>query len=502
MDCKLMRMTRGSTHQRVRVFFLILLIIAIALTVLIARQQQEKRKLAADTGNTYYYVDNSSTGCNGSVCSDSNNGTTPNSAWRTISHVQSTLEILHPGDEVLFKRGDVWNEELDLNNVHGSSDHHIIFGNYGSGALPVITGRSSQANCIAAIHTSVSYVTIDGFECRNTTQQGITFQTSNGNMPGIVVENSYIHNTGPGACAGCGTPHDPDVYLNQLDFEDFSEGADGVQFLNNIVNHCGGHNCINIDYDTGGPIIRGNIVGPGCVHNCIDMKGSVGGIVDQNISTSGGGSNDQAAFYSENTKTPHEDITYTRNIAYNSPEGFHIESGGNCTNSPCSIVARYYNNTVYVKSSQANIVDTSCSGATLDIRNNILDGGAIDIYGGCSVKWDYNDDGGSQHFSWVNVNGSSMMPIGSHDLFNVDPQYMNADSADFHLKSNSPVIGKALANLVGSMTDIGAYQYGRVTSLKSWRRFRVTEDYAPLWAHFTACHCPPHLWLKEDQALL
>jgi hypothetical protein len=100
---------------------------------------------------------------------------------------------------------------------------------------------------------------------------------------------------------------------------------------------------------------------------------------------------------------------------------------------------------------------------TFDIRNNILDGGAIDIYGGCSVRWDYNDDGGSQHFSSVNVNSSSAMPLGSHDVYNVDPQYVNAGSADFHLKASSPVIGRALAHLVASMTDMGAYQYGEAT---------------------------------------
>jgi hypothetical protein len=459
-----MRMTHGSTYQRLGIFFLILVLVAIPFTSFIVRLQQEKQ----GTGNTYY-VDNSSDGCNGRACSDSNNGTTPNSAWRTIRHVQSILANLHPGDKVLFKRGDIWNEELDLNNVHGSPGQQIVFGNYGSGPLPVITGRSSQANCIAAINTSVSYVTIDGFECRNTTRQGITFQTSKGTMQGIVVENSYIHNTGPGACAGCGTPYDPGNYLNQLAFEDFSGGADGVQFLNNTVNHCGGHNCLDVDYDTGGPIIRGNRVGPGCVHNCIDIKGSVGGIVDQNIATSGGGSK-QSAFYSENTKIPHEDITYTRNIAYNSPEGFHIESGGDCTNSPCSIVAHYYNNTVYETASQASIIDTSCHRATLDIRNNILDGGAIDIHGGCSVRWDYNDDGGSQHFSRVDVNGSSKMPIGPHDLLNVNPHFVDAEHADFHLKSNSLVIGKGLANLVDSMNDMGAYQYGGALDLSHARR--------------------------------
>jgi hypothetical protein len=440
---------------------LVVLIIALPLAVFLFLRAQRIQQYAVE--GTVYYVDNSNTGCNNSVCLDSNNGTTPNTAWRTISHVQRILPNLYPDDAVLFKRGGVWHEELDLNTVHGSTGHQITFGNYGSGALPVIDGGSSQANCIAAIHTSVSYVTIDGFECRNTARQGITFQTSNGNMPGIVVQNSYIHHTGPGACAGCGTPHDQGDYLNQLDFQDSGEGADGVQFLHNIVNHCGGHNCVNIHYDTGGPLIRGNIVGPGCVHNCIDVKGSIGGIVDQNISTSGGSSNNQAAFYSENTKIAHEDITYTRNVAYNSPLGFQIEDGGSCTHSPCSIVARYYNNTVYQSASQASIEDTSCRGATLDIRNNILDGGAIDIHGGCSVRWDYNDDGGSQHFFSVNVNDSSTMPIGSHDLFNADPQYVNIGGADFHLKSNSPVIGKALAHLVDSMTDIGAYQYRGAT---------------------------------------
>jgi len=415
-----------------------------------------------DCKGTVYYVDNSSTGCSGAPCSNSNTGTTPNTAWRTISHVQNMLSSLHPDDGVLFKRGDVWNEELDLNNVHGSPGHQITFGNYGSGPLPVIDGGSSRANCIAAINTSVSYVTIDGFECRNTTQHGMTFQTSNGKMPGIIVQNSRIHNTGPGACAGCGIPHDTGGYLNQLDFEDFSDGADGVRFLNNIVNHCGGHNCVNIHYDTGGPIIRRNIVGPGCVHDCIDVKGSVGGIVDQNIATSGGGTK-QDDFYSENTETAHEDITYTRNVAYNSPIGFHIENGGSCTHSPCSIVAHYYNNTVYQSSNQVNIEDTSCRETTFDIRNNILDGGAIDIHGGCSVTWDYNDDGGSQGFAWVDMNDSSTSPKGSHDLSNADPQYVNVVSADFHLKSNSPVIGRALAHLVASMTDMGAYQHDTIT---------------------------------------
>ena len=404
------------------------------------------------SSGTTYYVDNG-------LGSDSNNGTSPSAPWKTIAHVQSLLSSFLPGDQVLFARGDVWSEELDLSGIHGSSGSPITFSNYGSGAIPVIDGGSTRANCILAdtINPLVSYVTIDGFECRNTTQHGIKFDTQSGNMPGITVENSYIHNTGPGACAGCGTPFDDGHYANQLDFEDFNAGADGVQFLNNTVNNCGGHNCLEVHYDTGSPVVRGNIVGPGCVHNCVDLKGVVGGVVDKNVTTVGGGT-DQNAYYTENTLTPHEDITYSNNVAYNSFIGFHIENGGSCTNAPCSITAKYYNNTVYVSSGQFNFMNTSCVSTTEDIRNNIIDGGKVDIHGppDCGFTWDYNDDGGSQGFSGVNFNGSSTLPAGPHDL-SVDPLYVNAAAHDFHLTSSSPVIGKADPS-IGGESDMGAYQ--------------------------------------------
>ena len=114
-----------------------------------------------------------------------------------------------------------------------------------------------------------------GFECRFTVSQGVTFQTSGGGMPGIVVQNMYIHNTGPGAYHTNGpvVGSDPGGYLNQLDFEDFGQGADGVQFLNNVVKWCGGHNCLEVHEDSGPVVVQGSAVEPGCVHGCIDTKG-------------------------------------------------------------------------------------------------------------------------------------------------------------------------------------------------------------------------------------
>ena len=79
---------------------------------------------------TTYYV-SSSTG------SDSNSGTSSSTAWRTIAHVNG--QSFQPGDSVLFKRGDAWNESLAPASS-GSSENPITFDAYGSGAAPNLTG--------------------------------------------------------------------------------------------------------------------------------------------------------------------------------------------------------------------------------------------------------------------------------------------------------------------------------------------------------------------------
>ena len=79
---------------------------------------------------TTYYV-SSSTG------SDSNSGTSSSTAWRTIAHVNG--QSFQPGDSVLFKRGDAWNESLAPASS-GSSGNPITFDAYGSGAAPNLTG--------------------------------------------------------------------------------------------------------------------------------------------------------------------------------------------------------------------------------------------------------------------------------------------------------------------------------------------------------------------------
>jgi hypothetical protein len=53
-----------------------------------------------------YYVD--------SVAGDdTNSGTSPSAAWQTVSKVMNELSGLEPGDAVLFKGGDIWNEQFE-----------------------------------------------------------------------------------------------------------------------------------------------------------------------------------------------------------------------------------------------------------------------------------------------------------------------------------------------------------------------------------------------------
>jgi hypothetical protein len=79
---------------------------------------------------TTYYV-SSSAGNDGNV------GTSSLAAWQTIAHVNAQTFL--PGDSILFKRGDVWNESLTPPSS-GSSGVPITFDAYGSGAAPNFTG--------------------------------------------------------------------------------------------------------------------------------------------------------------------------------------------------------------------------------------------------------------------------------------------------------------------------------------------------------------------------
>jgi PGF-pre-PGF domain-containing protein len=92
-----------------------------------------------------YYV-NATTG------NDGNAGTSPATAWKTISKLNAASFL--PGDNIYFERGEVWREQLTVPSS-GSSGNPITFGAYGSGEAPQINGFTDisgfNANDIPAL---------------------------------------------------------------------------------------------------------------------------------------------------------------------------------------------------------------------------------------------------------------------------------------------------------------------------------------------------------------
>ena len=70
---------------------------------------------------------------------DSNNGLTELTPWRTIAKVNSVMPSITAGSQILFKRGDTFYGGI-VATKSGTSGNEIIFGSYGSGNIPVISG--------------------------------------------------------------------------------------------------------------------------------------------------------------------------------------------------------------------------------------------------------------------------------------------------------------------------------------------------------------------------
>jgi len=88
---------------------------------------------------TYYF--STSDGDDTRTAFQAQNSATP---WQTLTKLNSFFGSLLPGDQVLFKKGDIFYGSI-IPTVSGSSGSPISFGAYGSGSLPVITGLQEVA---------------------------------------------------------------------------------------------------------------------------------------------------------------------------------------------------------------------------------------------------------------------------------------------------------------------------------------------------------------------
>jgi hypothetical protein len=67
---------------------------------------------------------------------DKNSGLSPETAWKTISKVN--ISNFQPGDFILFKRGEIWREQLVVPSS-GAPGQQIVFRAWGQGEKPIIS---------------------------------------------------------------------------------------------------------------------------------------------------------------------------------------------------------------------------------------------------------------------------------------------------------------------------------------------------------------------------
>ncbi|HEX5234672.1 MAG TPA: choice-of-anchor D domain-containing protein [Silvibacterium sp.] len=98
---------------------------------------------------TTYYVSN----C-GTVGNDSNDGTSPSTAWKTIAKVNSST--FKPGDNIDFRDGCTWREQLTLPSA-GTASNPITIGTFGSGTAPVISGSVVASSWTSEAQAPVNF---------------------------------------------------------------------------------------------------------------------------------------------------------------------------------------------------------------------------------------------------------------------------------------------------------------------------------------------------------
>jgi parallel beta-helix repeat protein len=108
-----------------------------------------------------YYVANAG--------SDSNNGLSPITPWKTIGKVNTAMNAgtINTGDDIYFKRGDTFTDTYLNIKTGGSSINEMIIGSYGSGAKPVFNNTGTYS--ILLNINGLQYITIKNLTLKNVT---------------------------------------------------------------------------------------------------------------------------------------------------------------------------------------------------------------------------------------------------------------------------------------------------------------------------------------------
>jgi parallel beta-helix repeat protein len=448
-----------------------------------------------------YYVD----ATNGR---DTNNGLSEATAWKTIAKVNVSRFL--PGDQILFKRGEVWRETLIVPSS-GIAQSSIVLGAFGSGAKPTLAGENLRVNAI--VIANKNYITVDGLLCENTkgdailiggTSHHVTVQNCELRLAdkgigiydpaggGNVFQDNVIHDVRLDGISG--NPHTRSVLGNETVVKRnqiFRAGRFGMFcrvnywiIEENTVYDCGintqsGIECVGIEIYSASPTEQSGD------YNIIRRN-----VIFRIVSAGNEGSAMEADRWCD-----HNQFYY--NLAYdNDGPGITIYDASNNT---------VYNNTFYnnalnssgelIQKGEVRLVASAAKVTTnIAVKNNIAYATKSDVYAifidsntaAASLDIDrnswYKSVGGNWWFR-ATVGGSDLTgwnntPGVGNDLF-VDPQFLNIYRRDFGLQATSPCldagvnIGLTQQDIMlrrvpqGLATDIGAFEIPSLSSPSS-----------------------------------
>ncbi|MBY5915159.1 polysaccharidase [Rhizobium leguminosarum bv. trifolii] len=229
---------------------------------------------------TVYYV-NSATG------SDRNGGTGQNSAFATLSKVESLK--LKPGDSVLLAKGSVFNEQFDI-KYSGTESAPIKIGSYGTGAAPVIHSSGDGIHSLYA-----SNIVIENLKISNTGGAGIY----GGSVTNWTVRDVEIAKTGLSENAGAVTFRSSknvtveDSKISGVKGDGFwIEKVAGIKLLNNTVTSASGSTADAVQMnDSSNILMKGNHLDQthaSSPKGVIALVRPTNAVVEDNVLTGGG----------------------------------------------------------------------------------------------------------------------------------------------------------------------------------------------------------------------
>lgn len=395
----------------------------------------------APSGGTSYHVDST-------AGSDSEVGTSPETAWRTLRKAASAP--LNPADRLLLRRGSSWSETLDLPRS-GTSDHPIEVSAYGEGARPEVKGVSRCA-LVGGSYVAVrelklgpcSWAGIEVYGSHDTIERNLV----TGNAAGVYVKPGAVSNRILGNDI---KDNNQMSVLTQTSTSDDS-GAFGVllkgddtEVAQNLIS---GSDAFSYDYGRDGAAIEVY----GGQRNHIHHNQAV----DNDVFTELG--NPRSA-----------DNTYAYNMVRSAlaDSVFAVTRGAESGYGPVT-GTRLYNNSIRLTgaNSQGFVCHAGCSPEILRMRNNIVS--AVKKTGYADGVFDEDYD--------LFLGGPEQFQVGSHSRIG-DPLWIEPSAWNLRLRLGSPAID-AGANLPysrdlddralprdgdgdgQSVPDLGSYEYG------------------------------------------